>query len=117
MDNINEKSIWNSRQNHPELVIDDCRREFGFTDEQCQKLRFIMMNRGVNKWLYARRLFIDLKHQMKTKLTAPTRKDYLKAYEKMQNICKMPRWVEWGQRAHKNMKNSEAEIVVKGRPC
>lgn len=114
---IDERTIWGSRQNHPELVVSDCRKEFGLTDEQCAKLRFIMMNRGINKWLYARRLFIHLKHQMKANLKTPNRKNYLKAYEKMQNICKMPRWVEWGHRAHKNMKTNEAEIIIKGKPC
>ena len=117
MGKIDEQSIWSSRQNHPELVVQDCRQEFGFNDEQCQKLRFIMMNRGINKWLYARRRFIHLKHQMKTKLQSPSRKDFLRAYELMQNICKMPRWVEWGHRAHKNMKSNEAEIMVRGKSC
>lgn len=122
MEGIDEKTIWNSQQNHPELVIQDAREAFGLTENQCQELRFILMNRGVNKWLYARLLFIDLKHDIK---------DWLKASEvkteryrllqevnmRMQNIAKMPRWIEWGNHRHKHMKNNRREIVIKGKSC
>jgi hypothetical protein len=122
MTEINEKTIWGSKQNHPELVVQDCKEEFGLTDEQCEKLRFILMNRGINKWLYARVKFIDLKHDVKDKLkAAPIKSEiyYLlqEINARMQNIAKMPRWVEWGKVRHKNMRQNEREIVVKGRPC
>lgn len=58
---VDEKTIWQSKQNHPELVVQDCKMEFGLNAEQCERLRFILLNRGINKWLYARRLFIKLK--------------------------------------------------------
>ena len=119
---INEKTIWGSQQNHPELVVQDCKKEFGLTEEQCEKLRFILMNRGINKWLYARIKFIDLKHEVKDMLKASKMKSpeyYLlqKINAGMQNIAKMPRWVEWGKHRHKNMRNNEREIVVKGASC
>jgi hypothetical protein len=114
---VNERTIWSIRQNHPELVVQDCRIEFGLNDKQCDRLRFIMMSRGINKWLLARRKFITLKHDMKILLKNPKRLDFLKAYERMQNICKMPRWVEWPKHVHKNMRTNEIKIIIKGRHC
>lgn len=46
---IDEKTIWSSKQNHPELVVQDCKEEFNLTDKQCERLRFILMNRDINK--------------------------------------------------------------------
>lgn len=118
-----ENTIWNSRQNHPELVVQDCRKEFNLTDEQCDKLRFILLNRGINKWLYCRRHFIKLKHEIKHCLRIADRynlreKTFLgKLNERMQNIAKTPRWVEWNTHIHKKMRNNEREIKVKGRHC
>jgi len=123
---LNENTIWGMRQNHPELVVQDCKTEFGLTEAQCERLRQILMERGVNKWLLARLKFIDLKHELKDivkKLNVKNGHDkelrmtVLKTYERLQNICKMPRWVEWGKYPHKNMKNNEKEIIVKGRSC
>lgn len=115
---VNEKTIWGSQQNHPELVVKDCINEFNLTEEQAKKLRFILMNRGVNKWLYARYLFIRLKHEVKKmKKENPTNKSIAYIQEKMQNIAKTPRWVEWGTHVHKKMQNNIKEIVVKGRHC
>lgn len=118
---INPKTIWNSQQNHPELVVQDAKKAFNLTDDQCQELRFILMNRGVNKWLYARLLFIDLKHDVKEMLKTSTVKS--ERYHllqdinaRMQNIAKMQRWVEWGTHRHKSMKNNRKEITLKGRP-
>lgn len=123
---INENTIWCSRQNHPELVIIDCKEAFNLTEEQCEKLRFILMNRGVNKWLYARRLFIKLKHRVKEIRKHAINefgekhilvKDIKHIQEAMQNIAKAPRWVEWGKIVHKKMSNNDKEIVIKGRHC
>lgn len=123
---LNENTIWGMQQNHPELVVQDCRKEFGLTEEQCERLRQILMERGINKWLLARLKFIDLKHALKEtvrKLNIKNGHDkelrlvVLKTYEQLQNICKMPRWVEWGKYRHKNMKNNEREIIVRGRSC
>jgi hypothetical protein len=126
MEQINEKTIWNSKQNHPELVVQDCRKEFNLSEDQCQKLRFILMNRGINKWLYGRRLFIKLKHKVKS-LRAEAIKEFGEKHklvkfikfiqEKMQNIAKNPRWIEWGTHVHKKMGANEREIVIKGNHC
>ncbi len=120
---INEKTIWNSKQNHPELIVEDCKKEFGLNEKQCDKLRFILMNRGVNKWLYARLKFIELKHKVKEILyksdfkDSQLRKKFKKIYEEMQNIAKCPRWVEWGKHRHKNMRKNKEKIIIKGRHC
>ena len=115
---INEKTIWNSQQNHPELVVQDCINEFKLSEEQAKKLRFILMNRGVNKWLYARTLFIRLKHEVKRmKKENPKDKGIAYIQEKMQNIAKTSRWVEWGTHIHKKMSNNIKEVVIKGRHC
>ena len=115
---INEKTIWNSQQNHPELVVRDCIKEFKLSPEQAGKLRFILMNRGINKWLYARYLFIKLKHEVKRmKKANPEDKNIAYIQEKMQNIAKTPRWVEWGTHIHKKMSDNIRDVVVKGKHC
>lgn len=47
----------------------------------------------------------------------PLVKKIKKIQEKMQNIAKTPRWIEWGKKVHKDMKNNEKEITVKGKHC
>jgi len=64
---VNEKNIWNYKQNHPELVIKDC-KNFGFTDEQLNILRYSMLCRGINKWLKVRRDLIAYKKIIKHKI-------------------------------------------------
>ena len=110
-------TIWNERQNHPELVVQDCRALLGLTEEQCDVVRRILLRRGVNKWLYARRGLIHLKHWMKERLKDPTRVDFQRAYEWMCHTCRGPRWVEWGRRVHRDMRQNEREVIVRGRPC
>lgn len=119
---INERTIWESRQNHPELVVQDAKQAFDLSEKQCEELRFILMNRGVNKWLYARTQFIDLKHEVKDWLKtleprSPLHRRVQKLNERMQNIAKTPRWVEWGTKVHKKMAQNEREIIIKGKPC
>ena len=118
---INERTIWNVRQNHPELVVRDCVEAFGLTEEQAGVLRQILMLRGVNKWLLARRRFIRLKHEVKDMLKASTPRTerhrlLQRINEQMQHIAKMPRWVEWPQQMHRHMARSEARCVVRGEP-
>lgn len=119
---FNERNIWSIRQNNPELVVQDLRNEFGLNDLQCEKVRFILMKRGVNKWLYARRHFIKLKHEIKELLKEKevNSKEWRFLQwlnERMQNIAKTPRWVEFPAKTSKNWRNIEREIVVKGRHC
>jgi hypothetical protein len=118
---VNERTIWNVRQNHPELVVRDCVAAFGLNEEQAVELRRILMFRGVNKWLLARRRFIRLKHNVKALLkeaTPRTERHRLlqRINEEMQRIAKMPRWVEWPQHIHRDMDRNEAECIVRGRP-
>lgn len=123
---VNEKTIWNSQQNHPELVVKDCINEFKLSHKQAKKLRFILMNRGVNKWLYARVKFISLKHIvkdiMKESITQyghrhPLVKSIKQIQSEMQNIAKTPRWIEWGTKIHKKMSNNIKDITIRGRHC
>ena len=111
---LTPKTINNERQNHPELVVQDARELLGLDDGQCDVLRMILLRRGVNKWLYARRRFIRLKHWMKPKVMTATRKDFQHAYEEMVHICTMPRWVEWRRHVHRDMRRNEEEATVVG---
>ena len=115
---INERTIWNSKQNHPELVVKDCINSFNLTETQADTLRFILMNRGINKWLYARYMFIKLKHEVKKlKKENPLDKNLAHIQEKMQNIARTPRWVEWGRHIHKKMSRNIQDIKIKGKHC
>ena len=115
---IDENTIWNSKQNHPELIIQDCVKEFNLSVEQSKKLRFILMNRGVNKWFFARYKFINLKHEIK-KLKKENLNDKNIAYiqEKMQNIAKTPRWIEWDVHIHKKMSKNIQKVKIRGKHC
>lgn len=137
MTEVTPDTIWSSRQNLPELVVRDCIEEFGLTEEQADKLRFILMNRGVNKWLYCRRLFIDLKHRLKELLKEEvslyeankangikmtySQKEMVKLLnninQAMQHIAKMPRWIEFPRTITHNWKKIEKEIIIKGKHC
>ena len=118
---MNEKNIWSEKQNHPELVIQDAKEEFNLTEEQTIKLRKILIRRGINKWLYCRIKFIQLKHEIKEMMKSQIDKDKKKLLEyinaKMQNIAKIPRYVLWGVNIHRKMKNNLKEIEVLGRHC
>jgi len=110
--------INNYRQYHPELVVQDCRKLFGLSEEQAEQMRKILLLRGINKWLYARRLFIGLKHKVKEKLKqskVKSKEYYLLQWinTEMQYIAKLPRWIKWGKRVHHTMKNNEKEVVIK----
>lgn len=113
---LTHKNIWSERQNNPELVIDDCKREFDFTPEQCDKMREILLRRGVNKWLLARRMFIHLKHEV-TDLLRESPEDRFLVWlnSRMQGIAKIPRYVIFPETTTQNWSKIEPEIVVVGR--
>lgn len=120
LDEINSLNIVSFRQNNPELVIQDCITEFNFTPEQCNKMRTILLARGINKWLFARRKFIRLKHKIKKLMKQSTPKSpeyyiFSQLNADMQNIAKAPRWVEWPKTVTHNFKNIERDIIVKGK--
>ncbi|NMC58060.1 MAG: hypothetical protein GYA51_01495 [Candidatus Methanofastidiosa archaeon] len=119
---INPKTINQVKQNHPELVVQDLKEEFNLSKDECNYVRWVLLKRGVNKWLYARRLIIDLKHQMKKlvqenestdKSKKQLKKEMLKSYERLQNIAKMSRWVTWGP-FHNNRRKCDEEIDLYG---
>lgn len=119
---LDPNTIWSFRQNIPELVVQDCIKEFNLDDEQAEKLRIILMARGVNKWMLARREFIDLKHQVKEMLKGAkddkkVHRVIQKIYVRMQNIARMQRWVEWPRSVTHKWKNIEKDIKKKGKHC
>ena len=122
VDNVTPNTIWNEKQNIPELIVQDIIAEFDLPVDAGDKIRMILLRRGVNKWLWARRLFIQFKHEIKDQLkdafanNRPERKLLQSINARMQNIAKIPRWVEWPPRTH-NWKKIEPEIVIRGRRC
>lgn len=114
-------TIWGEKQNNPELVVRDAAISFGLTDEQQDELRLILMRRGVNKWLLARRHFIRLKHRVKESLKAasprtPEHRLLQSINTEMQNIAKMPRWVEWPRGVYRAAQGGK-KCIVRGRRC
>lgn len=65
---VSPRTIWNLKQNNPELVIEDAKEYLGLNEEQCELLRTIMLARGINKWLKVRRDLIAYKKQIKHKI-------------------------------------------------
>ena len=105
---LSPETINNFRQNSPELVIEDARRMLGLTAQQGETLRDILLARGINKWLKARRDLIALKCELKGAIHRicaagvkgnAAQKAYLKALMTVQGriraICHQARWVEW----------------------
>lgn len=118
--NMNYLNIVSMRQNNPELVVQDCIKEFNLTESQANKLRLILIARGVNKWLFARRNFIKLKHIIKTRLKESKIKSneyYIYSWlnKEMQSIAKCSRWVEWPKTTTHNFRNIERDIKVLGK--
>jgi len=61
---VNPVNIWNYKQNHPELVIEDIRR-MGASDHIMEIVRTSMLARGINKWLKVRRDLIAYKKKLR----------------------------------------------------
>jgi len=120
---LNQRTIQSFRQNIPELIVQDCIKEFNLDDEQAEKLRIILMARGVNKVFYIRRQFIKLKRQILEMLKSQeypySNKKVCKAVEKiyikMQNITRIHRWIEWPRTTTHKWKNIEKDIDIKGK--
>lgn len=69
---VSQKTINNFSQNRPELVIQDAARYLGLDEEGQEKLRTILLARGINKWLAVRRDLIahkiNIKNRIKSKM-------------------------------------------------
>lgn len=122
---LTPQTINSFRQNSPELIIRDARRMLDLNEEQCEILRQIMLARGVNKWLKARRDLIKLNQRLKARIRNlhesynswdPSQKTALKLLnefrESLRAICHQPRWVEWPRMG--DARKAEKRIVVKG---
>lgn len=120
---IDHHNIQSCRQNIPELIVRDCIREFDFDEEKAERLRNILLARGVNKWFFARREFIRLKHQVKDMLKSneypydniDVHRVVEKIYVSMQNITKLPRWIWWPITITHKWKRIENKIIIRGR--
>ena len=108
---LTPETINNFRQNTPELVIRDAKRMLNLNDNQCETLKQILLARGINKWLKARRDIIALKNDIKIEIKKiqenyDRKKDKtkLKLLEdfraKLRRICHQERWVEWSADAN-----------------
>ena len=108
---MNNQDINNMRQNHPALVVRDLE---SYCDAEVVKK--VLLMRGINKWLYVRRLLIQLKHRWKDRIdsleseaqAAKERKDYRKylklkgrraelieCRQQIRALCHSPREVDW----------------------
>lgn len=117
---FNPNTINQARQNQPEMVVRDLKNAFGLSRSGVQYVRWVLLMRGINKWMYARRKFIDLKHIVKRRMKLndyPSKEYYIyqELNEKMQHIAKTPRWVEWPTRVHNDLKNAHSNVVTKRR--
>ena len=123
LDDINPHNIQSCRQNIPELIVRDCIREFDLDEEEAERMRMILLVRGVNKWFYARRQFIKLKQEVKEMLKRAEypyndkriHRTVEKIYVKMQNITKLSRWIWWPITITHKWKKIEDKIIIKGR--
>ena len=120
---LNPSTINNFRQNTPELVIRDARRMLSLNEEQCQILRDILLARGINKWLKARRDIIRYKEKVKESI-----KYIQSTYKKgdvaqkatlqvlnlvrrdLRIICHQSRWVIWPEIATASKAEKRIEI-------
>ncbi len=82
-DTVSRENIWNFRQNHPELIVDDLTKGIagalheinipagGDLNESLKDwFRSVLLARGVNKWFAVRRDLIAYKKQKKHQIKA-----------------------------------------------
>lgn len=67
---VDRTNIWNFSQNRPELVIQDAARYLGLDEEEQDKLRTILLARGVAKWLKVRRDLVAHKCNLRVRIRA-----------------------------------------------
>ena len=110
---LRPETINSFRQDSPELIIRDARILLKLNDEQLEMLRKILLARGVNKWLKARRDIINLKHKIKKSLFSNNGQMTVHdIYCELQRICHSPRWVEWPR--VKSPVRADGKWIVKG---
>ena len=110
---ITPQTIYNFRQDNPELIIKDAQEYLGLNEIQCEILRKILLARGVNKWLKVRRDLIAYKKQIKHEVRAivelrqtsyEAKKQFLPLLKfaesvrrTLRQLCKTNRWQIWPQ--------------------
>ena len=123
---LSPQTINSFRQNTPELILRDLQRELGLSDSERTVAQNVLMARGVNKWLKARRDIIHLSHATREAIkikhltynkSDPVQKARLKMLvwfrSELRKICHQPRWVEWPKIADAG--SAEKRLVVKGK--
>lgn len=98
---MNEKNIWQFKQNKPSLVVDDIVNQYPNVDPDF--IYHTLLKRGVFKWLTVRRKLIKLKDTWKNEIRELNRKKtdkergYLKGLEKcraeVRDLCHSERFV------------------------
>lgn len=120
---VSLKTIWNFRQNHPELVVRDLKEHLQLDEEQCDLVRKVLLARGINKWLKVRRDLIAFKKQLKHRLKAvdaeranhPKRsprhreltaelKVLMETRGILKSLCMTNRWQIWPREISKGLK-------------
>jgi len=122
---LSPRTINSFRQNSPELVVRDAQALLGLDERECEVLRDILLARGINKWLKARRDIIRLKSDTKAAIKAmlsdydktdPAQKATLKLlmqYQRaLRRICHQSRWVIWPRIA--NAAQAERHLTIEG---
>jgi len=104
---VTPKTIWNFRQNNPELIVQDLVLYLGLDKKQEELARKILLARGVNKWFKVRRDLIAYKKQVKHIVKdlylehKKENKELIKLAESvrhnLRNLCKTDRWQVWPQ--------------------
>ena len=113
------RTIWNFRQNHPELVIRDLREYLGLSEEDLDFVRTVLLARGINKWLKVRRDLIAYKKQLRHDIKRveadrcalpkghPRRRGLLEKSKALQSVratlktlCQTDRWQIWPRHLH-----------------
>jgi len=117
---VSPKTIWNFRQNNPNLIVEDARKYLKLNTGQCELLRKILLARGVNKWFKVRRDLIAYKKQVKHTLKdihrqrmdgrkelKETEKYLMQVRATLRKLCKTDRWQIWPQlySHHKELRN------------
>lgn len=134
---VSRRTIWNFRQNSPELVVRDLRDYLGLNEEQCQFVRTVLLARGINKWLKVRRDIIAYKKQIRNEIkdteqarakeqpTSLKRKELLVRSKTLQSVrctlkqlCMTDRWQPWPKDKHikegiRTMNTIKASDIIK----
>ena len=117
---VKKETIWNEKQNYPDLITNDLIKHFDKYDESYVRdvVLSTLLRRGVNKWFLVRKLlirlkkhYVDLINEDRKELDSSTLHPSTRAYIKgrmaantqirddLLTLCQAPRWVIWNQKS------------------